>query len=89
MYALSSEQVEKLCEIAEESARRYIMSKVSRQKVSDLNITVEAEKKETLMINVDVEVRLSPLLQELDVERLVKGAVDAAFNSIEEFLRKV
>jgi len=87
--SLSPEQIEELCETAEEAARKYVTSKVPSQKISDLNITVEAGGKEGVTVNVDVEVRLSPLLKEVDVERLAEGAVEAAFKSVEEFLRKI
>lgn len=86
--SLNSDQVEKLCEIAEESARKYVMSKVSRRQVSELNITVEAGGKENLTLDVDVEVSVSPLIEDVDINRLAEEAVDAAFKSVEEFLRK-
>lgn len=88
LSSLNSDQVEKLCEIAEESARKYVMSKVLRRQVSELNITVEAGGKENLTLDVDVEVRLSPLIEDVDINKLAEEAVDAAFKSVEEFLRK-
>lgn len=87
--SLSSDQLEQLCEIAEEAARDYIKSKIPWRKVSDLNIAVEAGGEGSLTLNVDVEVRLSPLLRDTDVKGLTRGAVDAAFSSAEEFLRKI
>lgn len=88
-YSFTSEQVEQLCEIAEEAVRDYIRSKVPWRKVSDLNITVEAGGGESLTLNVDVEVKLSPLLKKVDVDGLVIKAVDAAFTSVEKYLRNV
>jgi len=87
--SLSSEQVERLCEIAEESARNYIKSKVPWREVSDLDVTVEAGGEEdNLTVNVDIDVRLSPLLKDADAKRLAQEAVEAAFGSIEKFLRE-
>lgn len=87
--SLDSDQVERLCEIAEESARKYIMSRISKRDVSDLDITVEAGgKKNNLAVNVDVEFRLSPLVKNLDAKRLAEEAVDVAFESVEKFLRQ-
>ena len=54
-----------------------------------MNITVEVGGEGSLTLNVDVEVRLSPLLRDADVKGLTRGAVDAAFSSVEEFLRKI
>ena len=88
--SVDSEQVERLCEIAEESARKYILSKVGWREVSDLNVMVEAGGRENdLRVDVDVEVRLSPLLKNLDVKGLAEEAVDAAFKSVEKFLREI
>lgn len=81
--------MEELCEIAEGAARDYIKSKVPWRKISDLNITVETRGRKSLTLNVDVEVRLSPLLKNMDVDGLAKSAVDAAFTSVEKFLRNV
>ena len=87
--SLDSEEIERLCEIAEEAARHHITSKVSWRNISDLDITVEAgEKEDCLTINVDVEVRLSTLVKNVDVKKLVQGAVDAAFDSVEGFMRE-
>ena len=88
-HSLSSDQLEQLCEIAEEAARDYIRSKVRWRKISDLNITVEVGGEGSVTLDVDVEIRLSPLLRDVDVEGLTRGAVDAAFSSAEEFLRKI
>lgn len=88
-YSLPSDQLEQLCEIADEAARDYIKSKIPWRKVSDLNIIVEAGGEGSLTLNVDVEIRLSPSLRDVDVEGLTKRAVDAAFSSAEEFLRKI
>jgi len=87
--SLVSEEVERLCEIAEESARKYVMSKVLWREVSDLDITVEAGGEENnLTVNVDVDIRLSPLLKDVDPKRLAEEAVEAAFESVEKFLRE-
>ena len=80
--------MEELCEIAENSAREYILSKVPLRRLSALNVTVEAEGTKPLTINVDVEVTLSPIMKNFDLETLVKEATERAFASIEEYLRK-
>ena len=85
---LTLEQVEELCEIAEETAREYVLSKVPSRRISTLNVTVDAEGTKPITINVDVEVVLSPLMKNFDVEKLVKEATERAFASIEKYLRK-
>lgn len=85
---ITLEQVEELCEIAEETAREYVLSKVPPRRISTLNVTVDAEGTKPVTINVDVEVVLSPLMKNFDVEKLVKEATERAFASIEKYLRK-
>jgi hypothetical protein len=86
---LTLEQVEEVCEIAEETAREYVLSKVPSRRISTLNVTVDAEGTKPITINVDVEVVLSPLMKNFDVEKLVKEATERAFASIEKYLRKL
>jgi len=86
---LTSEQLEELCEIAEEAAREYVLSKVPSRRVSALNVTVDAEGTKPITLNVDVEVALSPLMKNYDVEKLAKEATERAFASIEKYLRKL
>jgi hypothetical protein len=86
---LTLEQVEELCKIAEETAREYVLSKVPPRRIPTLNVTVDAEGTKPITINVDVEVILSPLMKNFDVEKLVKEATERAFASIEKYLRKL
>ncbi len=83
---LTLEQMEELCEIAEETAREYIFSKVPPRRISALNVTVDAEGTKPVTINVDVEVVLSPLLRDFNVEKLVEEAKERAFASAREYL---
>ena len=86
---LTLEQVEELCEIAEETARENVLSNVPPRRISTLNVTVDAEGTKPITINVDVEVVLSPLMKNFDVEKLVKEATERAFASIRKYLRKL
>ena len=86
---LTSEQVEELCGIAEETARKYVLSKVPLRRISVLNVTVDAEGTKPITINVDVEVVLSPLMKNFDVKKLVKEATERAFTSIKKYLEKL
>ncbi len=86
---LTSEQVEELCEIAEEAAREYILSKVPSRRVSTLNITVDTEGTKPITVSVDVEVTLSPLMKNYNVEELTREATKKAFASVERYLREL
>ena len=86
---LTSEQVEELCEIAEEAAREYILSKVPPRRVSVLNITVDTEGTKPITVTVDVEVILSSLMKNYNIEKLTREATKVAFDSIEKRLREL
>lgn len=86
---LTLEQMEELCEISEDTAREYVLSKVPPRRIAALNVTVDAEGAKPFTINIDVEVTLSPIMKNFDLETLVKEATERAFSSIEEYLRKL
>lgn len=86
---LTSEQMEELCEIAEKAAREQILTKVPLQRIIDLNVTVDIEGSKPVTVNVDVEITLSPLMKDYDVQRLVDEAKDRAFAAVEKYLREL
>jgi hypothetical protein len=86
---LTLEQVAELCEHAEQSARDYVLSKVSRSRIVTLDVSVDAEGTKPVTANVDVNVVLSPLMKDFDVEALTKEATKCAFSSIEDYLREL
>jgi len=86
---LTVEQLEKLCEIGEKAARDHILSRVSARRISTLDITVDTEGSKPLTVNIEVEVTLSPLMKNFDVERLTNEATGKAFAAIDEYLREI
>jgi hypothetical protein len=86
---LTSEQIEELCAIVEEATREYVLSKVSSKRIETLNISVEAEGAKPVTLTVDVDVVLSPLMKNLDVQKLVKEAMEEAFKFAEKYLREL
>ena len=86
---LTLEQVEELCEGAEQAARKYVLSKVSNSRIASLDVTVDAQGTKPITVNVDVSVVLSPIMKNFDVESLTKEATKQAFAHIEEYLREL
>ena len=86
---LTSEQLEKLCEIAEETARDYVYSKVSPRQVSALDISIDTEGAKPVTVSVYVELTLSPLMKDYDAEKLAKEATSKAFQAIKKFLSEL
>ena len=87
--SLSYEQLERLCEIAEEAARKYVTSRIPDRGISDLSISVNSTDSETLNLEIDVEIILSPLFKKVDVKKLTEEAINAAFKAAEEYLREI
>ncbi|MEM1514568.1 MAG: DUF3194 domain-containing protein [Candidatus Bathyarchaeia archaeon] len=89
LSSLTYEELEGICEAAEEAVRRYIFSRVKREYVSVLFISVYLEGLDTLNVNVEVEIELSPLYKKLNIQEIADGSVKAAFEVIEKYLRKI
>jgi hypothetical protein len=86
---LTPKQLEELCKIGEKAARDYVLSKVPPRKISELNIIVDAEGKKPITVNVEVEITLSLLMKDFDIEKLTKEAAEKAFAFIEKYLREL
>ena len=86
---LTPEQVEELCEIAENAARKYIASKIPLKQISVFNITVDTKGRKPITINVDIELNTLPTMKGYAVKKLANEATQQAFASIEKHLRKI
>ena len=86
---LTLEQVQELCERAEQAARAFVLHEVSTGRIATLDVSVDAEGTKPLNVNVDVTVVLSPLMKDFDVEELAQEATKCAFAIIEEYLREL
>ena len=86
---LTTEQIEELCSIAEEAAREHALSKVPSKRIETLNISVEAEGTKPVTLTVDIDIALSPLMKDFDVQKLVDEAVAEAFISAKKYLREL
>jgi len=86
---LTFKQVEELCEIGEKAARNYISTKISKHRVSSLDITIDVEGTKPITVNVEIEIVLSPLMKDYNVKGLIDEAKEKAFSAIEEYLRDI
>ena len=86
---IAPEHLEKLCEIAEESAREYILSSVPLQRISDINIIIDVKGLKPIKVLIDLEIVLSPSMKGYDVQKLVYNAKKEAFLKVEKYLRKL
>ena len=86
---LTAEQIELLCQTAEDAARKHILSKVQGKNIDRLDISIEAEGTKPVDVAVEIDLLLSKQAQSVDAEALVKEAVNAAHRAAENFLRKI
>ena len=86
---LSTEQIETLCETAENAARKYVLSKVSSKVVDRLNISVEAEGSKPVNVTVEVDLNVRAEAKDVDVQALTVEATRAAHEAVENYLRKL
>ena len=86
---LTEEQMQTLSEIAEKAARDYILSKVSRRKISVLDLAVEIVGSKPVTVSVDVDLVLSPLMKTFNAGKLANEATEKAFEAIEQCLREL
>lgn len=86
---LTSEQIEKLCIIAEEAARKYVLSKVSKKSIEKLDICTEAEGTKPLRLEINIDMDVSRTIENSDAQRLVNEAVKEGFRSTEKYLREL
>jgi len=85
---LTSEQTKQLCVIVEEAARKYVYSQISKKNIEALNISVELEGTKPVTLAVDVDIDLSPLMENL-AQKLADEAMKEAFSSSEKYLREL
>ncbi len=86
---LTTDQIEQLCQTAENAARNFILSKISNKQVETLDIAVEVEGEKPVNVLVEVNLVLSAKVQGVDVEALVKEATSKAQQASENYLRKL
>ncbi|MEM1657835.1 MAG: DUF3194 domain-containing protein [Candidatus Jordarchaeales archaeon] len=86
---LKSEDLEEICTLAEQTARRYIFSRCRKKAVRRLNVTVSSEiENGEVTFNVEVDVEVSDLVQ-VDVNKLIEEAISKAMEKIDERMREI
>jgi hypothetical protein len=87
---LTTEQVETLCETAENAARKHIQAKISSKLIDHIDITVEAQGVKPLDLSVEVDLVLNKTgVASVDVDAMVKEAIVQAHLASENFLRQL
>ena len=86
---LTDEQIEELCDLAENAARKHVFSKINKKFIETLNISVEAEGNKPLNVTIEIELELSKKTQVSDSNIIVNESIDSAFKATEDYLRRL
>ncbi|MCX8151130.1 MAG: DUF3194 domain-containing protein [Candidatus Bathyarchaeota archaeon] len=86
---LTTEQFEEACTAAEKAARKLVLCRVAQKFVEKLDISVEAEGIKPVNFTVEVDLKLSKEVKDVDHQELTDEAVKKAFEAIENYLRKL
>ncbi len=86
---LTTEQIELLCQTAEDAARKFIHSKVSPKQIDRLDISVEADGAKPVNVTVEIDLVLSPQTKGIDAQAVAKEAAEEAHKATENFLRNL
>jgi hypothetical protein len=86
---LTTQQIEDLCTIAENAARKHILAKVPQKGIERLDLSVEAEGTKQLDLNIEIDLVLTQENKGLDSEKIVEEAIREGFKAGENFLRKL
>ena len=85
--APTDDEIELICSVAEEAARRLLLSKISLKKLDDLNLAIEAVGSKPLSVSVDIA--LDTELEEPELGKIIDEATDAAFSAAEAKVREL
>ncbi len=83
----TAEEIEQICEAAQEAARKHLLSRFSVKQIGELDVTVEAVGDKPLVVSVDVAIELTSGNQNLDP--LVDEATNKAFSAAEAKAREL
>jgi hypothetical protein len=84
----SVDQLISLCETAEKIARASIFKRVPKREVRSLDISIEINPSEPITLNVEIGLTLSPVARHVDINALVREAVDNATRVVDKALSK-
>jgi len=83
----SQEELEQICEAAENAARDFLFTQFNPKLMLDLEISVESTGDAPLIL--DIEISVSPAKGVDDLSDLVDKACDKAFEAAEEKAREL
>jgi len=80
-------EIEQICVAAEEAAKKRLLSTVPLKRISDFELTVEANGDKPLVLNIDIGIDVT--IGDEDLQLLVLEATNAAFKAAEAKVREL
>ncbi|HEY0196173.1 MAG TPA: DUF3194 domain-containing protein [Methanobacterium sp.] len=85
MRKLTDQELDKVSEVAVEAAETYILSRVSKKEILDLDINASITYQEVLDVDITVDIDLDEL-SPADENELAENAVAAALKKLDNFI---
>lgn len=85
MRRLTDEELDKVSEVAVEAAENYILSRVSKKEILDLDINADVTYEDVLNVDITVDIDLDEL-SAADENEIAESAVDAALKELDVFI---
>lgn len=85
MRKLTDQELDEISQIAVEAAENFILSRVSKKEILDLQINVELTSQEGLDVDMYVDLDLDEL-SAADENEISQKAVDMALERIDEYI---
>lgn len=85
MRRLNDQELDKILEVAVEAAETYILSRVSKKEILDLDINANITYEDVLNVDIMVDIDLDEL-SALDENELAENAVESALKELDVFI---
>ena len=85
MRKLTDQDLDKISEMAVETAENFIFSRVSKKEILDIRVNVELAYEDGLDVDITVDLDLDEL-SSADEHEITEKAVDAALEKLDNFI---
>ena len=85
MRALTEKELDQISDLAVETAETYILSRISKKEILDMDINANITYDEILNVEILVDIDLDKL-STTDEKELVEKSVEAALSKIDSFV---
>jgi len=89
---ITADVMEEVCEIAERSVRKFLLSKIPSNRLRDIDFSIDVAG--DIPLNVEMELRVTltrthakEVLSKFNLEELIDEALNRAFTAVENYLR--